>query len=62
MAVMGYSLQDYPLAPLLIHILQLVPQTAIGLVAGLRYILGNDWRESLARFHQVRSSLQEENV
>jgi uncharacterized membrane protein YbhN (UPF0104 family) len=62
MAVMGYSLQNYPLAPLLIHILQLVPQTAIGLVAGLRYIVRNDWRESLARFHQVRSSLQEESV
>lgn len=59
MAVMGYGLRQYPLAPLLIHILQLVPQTGIGLAAGLRYVATNDWRASVSQLRAIRASLRE---
>jgi len=60
MAVMGYRLVDNPLAPLLIHVLQLIPQTVIGLTAGLSYLVANDWRASLAKFKMVRPDLRED--
>jgi len=62
MALMGYPLEAYPLAPLLVHLLQFLPQTIIGLAAGLRYLLGNDWRESLSRLRQARLSLREGRI
>lgn len=57
MAIMGYNLMEYPLVPVLIHGLQFIPQTAIGLVAGLRYIVRNDWQEALSSLKTARASL-----
>jgi uncharacterized membrane protein YbhN (UPF0104 family) len=59
MALMGYGLKEYPLAPVLIHGLQYLPQTAIGLLAGLRYLSSNNWREALSSLRRTRAILEE---
>lgn len=59
MALMGYGLEEYPLAPVLIHGLQYIPQTAIGLMFGLRYMSGNNWREALSSLRRTRATLRE---
>ena len=41
--VMGYSLSDYPAVPILVHLVQYIPQTAIGIIIGSNYLFNNNW-------------------
>jgi glycosyltransferase 2 family protein len=46
LALMGYELSGYPAAPIAIHLFQFIPQTAIGLILGVRYLFSNDWTKA----------------
>ena len=41
--VMGYSISDYPAVPILVHIVQYIPQTIIGSLLGFNYLFKKDW-------------------
>ena len=41
--VMGYSISNYPAVPILIHLVQYIPQTTIGIIIGSNYLFNNDW-------------------
>jgi len=41
--VMGYSISDYPAVPILIHLVQYIPQTIIGTILGFNYLFKKDW-------------------
>lgn len=41
--VMGYAISDYPAVPILIHLVQYIPQTVIGIIIGSSYLFKNDW-------------------
>ncbi|NMC34345.1 MAG: flippase-like domain-containing protein [Veillonellaceae bacterium] len=57
LALMGFSLASYAAAPVAIHLLQFIPQTIIGLLLGLRYLISNDWRKAFGDFNAVRKRL-----
>jgi hypothetical protein len=57
LAVMGFSLSEYPAAPVLIHLLQFLPHTLIGIALGVRYLFSNDWGRVRSDFAEVRRSL-----
>lgn len=59
MAIMGYSIIDYPAVPVVIHALQMIPQTLIGLASGFRYIAGNDWRSAFLKLRDARRETRE---
>ena len=44
--VMGYSFGEYPAVPVLMHLIQYVPQTLIGLILGFQYLFRNDWSQA----------------
>jgi uncharacterized membrane protein YbhN (UPF0104 family) len=46
LALMGYELSSYPAAPIVIHLLQFIPQTLIGLILGVKYLFLNDWTKA----------------
>jgi len=55
--VMGYSFRDYASLPVVVHALQFIPQTLLGLAFGLRYLLKNDWRRAYAELSSAKSRL-----
>jgi len=57
LAIMGYSIAEYPAVPIVLHLLQLVPQTLIGLVFGIRYIFSNDWKNALDGLKGARAKI-----
>jgi len=57
LAVMGYSINEYPVIPIAVHLLQYIPQTAIGLLLGVKYLFSNDWRSSWKGFSLSRRRL-----
>ncbi len=57
LAVMGYSLAEYPAVPIVLHLLQFIPQTIIGLIFGIRYLFSNDWRNALDGLNSARRKL-----
>lgn len=52
--VMGYRFADYPSLPILVHALQFVPQVIAGMIPGLGYLHGNDWRRAAAELAESR--------
>ena len=43
--VMGYSIADYAALPILVHIVQYIPQTSIGIIIGFSYLFNNNWKQ-----------------
>lgn len=62
LAIMGYSIAEYPAVPIVLHLLQLLPQTLIGLVFGIRYIFSNDWKGALEGLRGARAKLMSGSV
>ncbi len=57
LGLMGYSFSDYASLPIIVHALQFVPQVLIGLMVGMKYLHGNDWRRAYADFNSARRRL-----
>lgn len=57
LSIMGYSIAEYPALPIVLHLLQLLPQTLIGLFFGIRYIFSNNWRQALDGLKAARAKL-----
>jgi uncharacterized membrane protein YbhN (UPF0104 family) len=57
LAVMGYDLAAYPAVPIAVHLLQFIPQTALGLIIGMGYLFSNDWRSALENLDSARRKL-----
>lgn len=55
--VMGYSFRDYASLPVVVHALQFIPQTLLGLMLGLKYLIKNDWKRAYSDLNAARSRL-----
>jgi glycosyltransferase 2 family protein len=54
---MGYSFWEFASLPVVVHALQFIPQTLLGLVFGMKYLIGNDWRKAYSELNAARSRL-----
>lgn len=57
LVVMGYDLSGFPAVPIAVHLLQFIPQTALGLLIGVGYLFSNNWKEALNAMNRSRKRL-----
>jgi glycosyltransferase 2 family protein len=57
LGLMGYAFADYASLPIIVHALQFIPQVLIGLMIGMKYMHGNDWRRAYTDFNTARRRL-----